>query len=115
MIGSRFWLDVGEETEKQIRFLVVDPECPTIRDAAVWMSCGLRFLKDHLRTRTVEKVLVTPTNPVKLVIVYTTYPSFYAIYLRFTVAEFHIFRHQVCAPNRIKFRKLDFNWMKEGF
>jgi hypothetical protein len=115
MIGRRFWLDVGDDIEKRISFLVVDPECPTIRDAAVWMSCGLRFLKDHLQSRTIDKVLVTPTNPVKLVVVYTTYPSFYAIYLRFTQEQFNEFRYQVCVPKPRKVRKLDFNWMKEGF
>lgn len=113
MIGRKFKLYVGGE--KWVQFLVVDPECPTFRYSAMrpfWSTFSPTWFQDHLHDNHIEKVLVTPTSPVMLAIVYQTYPSLKIQMAVMSRQKFDEFRYQICVQ---KIKAGEINWLKEGF
>jgi hypothetical protein len=72
--------------------------------------------KNWLDDQVIEKVLVTPTDPVKLVVVFSTYPSFIKTAISLTKTQFNDFRYRLCAPKPKKIDRPErVNWKKEGF
>lgn len=113
VIGRRFELDVGNRN--LVTFQVVDPECPTIRNVghdSNWWIRSIYWLKGFLSMTDVEKVLVTPTTPVYVVIVISTFPRLNMLTIKLSRADFDEFRYNLCA---LKEPEPKFNWQKEGF
>lgn len=75
MIGTQRRLPVGTRT---VPVLVVDPNCPTIRNISGWEEdVSFEGFWDYMRDGLgIEKLLVTPTDPVMMVIMWSTYPQF---------------------------------------
>jgi hypothetical protein len=85
--------------------MIVDPNCPTIRDKPAsrytrYSGDNLQSVKNAMRIWDIQTVLVTPTNPVKMVIVFETYPRMDASYVSMTREDFDEFRYVLCDPNK---------------
>lgn len=123
MIGTRFRLNVGGDNvpDKFVDFMIVDPNCPTIRDKPNdsyrrYEGGNVPVIQNALRAWEVQVVLVTPTNPVKMVIVFETFPRMEASYIVMPRHDFDHFRYVLCAPKKPTPKKSNkINWMKEGF
>ena len=75
MIGTQRQLWVGTRT---VPLLVVDPNCPTIRNIEIWdEDVPFGAFWDYMNHGYgIEKLLVTPTDPVLMVVMWSTYPQF---------------------------------------
>ncbi len=90
----------------------MDEECPTIRYAPFWQKLRVFRLRMLLSQKRVDKVLVTPTDPVHVVIVYSTYPTLDKRNCYMTRADFDYFFNELCGDLN---QKDVIDWKKEGF
>jgi len=110
VLGRNRLIRVGSNI---VRFLVVDPDCPTIRHAVACHRLRAFRFRSILWNEPVEKVLVTATNPVNIVLVYSTYPKLVVRNYHMERNSFNYFFYELCdiKPDREE----PVNWLKEGF
>lgn len=109
-VGTTFVLPTPHyrgETE----FVVVDPECPTVANVYAWTRIRAEQFFSMVGYETVERVLVTPTDPVFLVVIYSTYPRLEMLPLVMAKREFATFR-EMCRDYGL--RQLPV-WLQKGF
>lgn len=110
VIGRQHRRNLGE---KVVPFVVVDPECPTVRNIQFWRKARSYFeFLWHLQNHPPEKVLMTPTDPVYIVVVYSTYPT---LSVGGRVLSKPMFRQFWDELERLSPNREGVNWLKEGF
>lgn len=110
VIGKKMYWKVGARV---LPFLVIDPNCPTVRDRRNIPNIFGETLFEYIPRMGLEKVLLTPTDPVKVVLVRETYPTFEAKFYEMSREQFNYFKflirgHQPAVEKR-------FYWLTEGF
>lgn len=94
-----------------IRFMVVDPECPTMRNR--WPALFYPDPEDFLRClagKKLETVLVTPTDPVHIVVVESSFPKLKTLSYSMFRWDFDIFYNELAVQEP---QVLD--WKYDGF
>lgn len=91
-------------------FEVVSADCPTVREGRFRTVTPHMLLWALLRDR-VERILVTATDPVRLVIVRRTYPTLSYEHVRISKTDFNHFRMVVCVPKKV----ISPDWKSYGF
>jgi hypothetical protein len=90
----------------------VEDDCPTLRWMTVWYEVTPQNLYDILVQNTVQKIMVTQTDPIWIICVFGTFPNLeYDIY-RISREGFTYF---CCEYFRQKVDYQTINWQKEGF
>ena len=98
--------------ERQATFLVVDPYCPTVQNISQWTFLRAYGLRSLLRVRAAVKVLITPTEPVKLVIVRSTYPKMSVEGYKIDLTELTYFYNELCG---LEPKNYSLDWREAGF
>lgn len=97
---------------REVLIQVVDPQCSTIRNRTRWPTIRPEWFHSLLWSEAIHTVLITPTDPVKIVCVWSTFPTIVAWSYQMPLERWWHFYNEL---SRRKPDGCKVNWKLEGF